>query len=481
MADALEALEKENRRLRAENRRLRAENRELRAENERLARRVAALEARVAELTQLLEEARRAGKRQAAPFSRGEPTEDPKPPGRPPGHPGTYRLAPAEVDETIHVPLPRCPHCGGPVEDRREHEQVVTDLPPIRPQVRRYVTESGYCPGCRRRVRSRHPDQISQATGAAGAQVGPHVVALAAALKHGFGVPYRKVAGVLFAHFGVRVTAGALVLAEHRLAARAQPAYQELGLAVRHSPVVHADETGWRIGGHRAWLWVFCTPQVTIYAIRQSRGADVVQEILGVHFAGVLTSDCFLAYDPFAGVKQKCFAHLLRTCSEIEALKTRGAVRFPRAVAALLRQAMALKAARAALPAPRYAARVRRLNTRLDRLLAGRYTDPENHRFANRLRKQRPHLFTFLSHDEVEPTNNRAERQIRPAVVVRKISAGNRTPAGARTHEVLTSLLATFHQHRHAFVPWAVALLRGGRISGRGGFARLPPVRVSTV
>ncbi len=480
MADALEALQREHRRLRAENRRLRAENRELRAENERLAHRVAALEARVTELTQLLEEARRAGKRQAAPFSRGEPTEDPKPPGRPPGHPGTYRLAPAQVDETLHVPLPRCPRCGGPVEARREHEQFVTDLPPVRPHVRRYLTESGYCPRCRRRVRSRHPDQISQALGAAGSQVGPHVVALAAALKHGFGVPYRKVAGVLLAHFGVRLSAGALVLAERRLAARAEPPYQALVLAVRQSAVVHADETGWRIGGQGAWLWVFCTRQVTVYAIRQSRGADVVEEILGVAFAGVLTSDCFLAYDPFEGVKQKCFAHLLRTLSEIEGLKTRGAVRFPRAVAALLREAMALKAQQAELPAPRYAARGRRLEVRLDRLLAGRYTDPDNHRFAKRLRKQRPHLFTFLSHEGVEPTNNRAERQIRPAVVVRKISAGNRTDAGAHTHEVLTSLLATFHQHGRAFVPWAVALLRAGRVSGSNGRARLPPLRVST-
>jgi len=480
VAEALEALQRENRWLRAENRRLRAENRALRAENERLVRRVTALEARVTELTQLLEEARRAGKRQAAPFSRGEPTEDPKPPGRPPGHPGSYRMAPLPVDETIHVPLPCCPHCGGPVEERREHEQFVTDLPPVRPQVRRYVTESGYCPHCRRRVRSRHPDQISRAAGAAGSQLGPHLIALAAALKHGFGVPYRKVAGVLFAHFGVRVTAGALVLAEQRLAGRAEPAYQALVLTVRQSPVVNVDETGWRIGGQGAWLWVFCTPQVTIYAIRQSRGADVVQELLGVHFAGVLTSDCFLAYDPFEGVKQKCFAHLLRTCSEIEALKTRGAVRFPRAVAALLRQALALKVQKGELPAPRYAARVRRLEARRDRLLAGRYTDPDNCRLANRLRKQRRHLFTFLFHDEVEATNNRAERQIRPAVVVRKISAGSRTEAGAHTHEVLTSLLATFHLHGCTFVSWAVALLRGQRGSWPKGLGRLPPLRAPT-
>ncbi len=107
MADALEALqlealERESRRLRAENRRLRAENRQLRADNERLARRVAALEARVAELTQLLEEARRAGKRQAAPFSRGEPTEDPKPPGQRPDHPGTYSCGSKEGTTLSH-------------------------------------------------------------------------------------------------------------------------------------------------------------------------------------------------------------------------------------------------------------------------------------------------------------------------------------------------------------------------------------------
>ncbi len=104
-----------------------------------------------------------------------------------------YRLAPAHVDETIRVPLGSCPYCGGPVDERRQHEQFVTDVPPVRPYVRRYVTESGYCPRCRHRVRSRHPDQISLATGAAGAQLGPHVVAFAAALKHAFGVPYRKV------------------------------------------------------------------------------------------------------------------------------------------------------------------------------------------------------------------------------------------------------------------------------------------------
>lgn len=191
MADEQEALQRENRRLRAE-------HRALRAENERFSRRVAALEARVAELTQLLEEARRAGKQQAAPSRVGRPR-------RIPSRPAARRVIrallvwpPAHVDETIHVPLGGCPHCGGPVDDRREHEQFVTDLPPVRPQVRRYLTESGYCRRCGRRIHGRHPDQISAATGAAGSQVGPHVVALAAALKHGLGVPSRKVAGVLF-------------------------------------------------------------------------------------------------------------------------------------------------------------------------------------------------------------------------------------------------------------------------------------------
>jgi hypothetical protein len=161
--------------------------------------------------------------------------------------------------------------------------------------------------------------------------------------------------------------------------------------------------------------------------------------------------------------KQKCLAHLLRTCGEIERAKTRGAVRFSRRVAALLRRAMALKRRRGEISPHGHAVARGRLHAELDRLLAGDYTDPDNARLAKRLRKQRDHLLRFLDHEGVEATNNLAEREIRPAVVARKMSAGNRTEAGAETHAVLASVLRTCRRQGKDILESLGDMLRRGR------------------
>ncbi len=224
----------------------------------------------------------------------------------------------------------------------------------------------------------------------------------------------------------------------------------------------HVDETGWKIGGRSAWLWVFADEHATLYRIRKSRAHGVVVEVLGEEFAGVLVSDCFLAYDPLPFAKQKCLAHLLKTCREIEAAKTRGAVRFSRRVAALLRKAMALKRRRGTIGDHGYAVLRGKVHAELDRLLAGTYTDPDNARLARRLRKQREHLLRFLDHDGLDATNNLAEREIRPAVIARKLSAGNRTEAGAETHAVLASVLRTCRRQGRDVLGAVVELLRHG-------------------
>ncbi len=238
---------------------------------QQLAQRCAELEQRCAELQRqvvALEAELRRGRRQAAPFSRDEPKPDPKPPG---GRPGqgefTYRQRPPDeaIQERVDVPLEACPECGGPLEERATHEQVQVDLPEVEPLITRFRTESGYCPRCRKRVRSRHPNQVSAATGAAGVSVGPRAKALAAELKHRLGLPYRKITNLFQTAFGLEVTAGGLCQADERLAEKAEPIYQELVEAIRQSAVVHADETGWRIGVLSAWLWVFTNQTLTVY------------------------------------------------------------------------------------------------------------------------------------------------------------------------------------------------------------------------
>jgi transposase len=149
-------------------------------------------------------------------------------------------------------------------------------------------------------------------------------------------------------------------------------------------------------------------------------------------------------------VQQKCLAHLIRAATELEQQKTRGAVRFPRAVARLFRDALALAGERPALEAEDFERRRAEIEARLDRLIGERrhFTDPHNARLAKRLRKQRRHLLTFLgdAHPELEATNNRAERMLRPGVITRKTGGCNRSRTGARTHEVLASVLVSLRQ-----------------------------------
>jgi transposase len=430
----------------------------------RLERRNAELEARVKRLEGELQEASRAAKRQAGPFSRNQPKDRPRKPGRPQGHAPAHRPAPPpeSITETLDTPLPDCcPDCGGPLEAPQSHEQTVTDLPKIEPVVTKYISHSGYCSHCRKRVRSKHPDQPSTAGGAASHQIGPNALALSADLKHRLGLSYQKTVELFDSHFGLTTCAGALARAGRRIAILAERTYESLITILRFSPVVWGDETGWRIGGRSAWLWVFANRIATVYTIRGGRGHDVIEDILGSDFRGVLSSDCCKSYDPIAaGDKQKCLGHIIKDLSVLESLKTRGAIRFPRAALAVLRDAIALKRRGESMSPHGFAVARGKIELRMDRLLDGVYADPDNHRLANRLRTHRGHLFTFLYVNEVEPTNNLAERAIRPAVIARKLSAGNRSPTGAETHSILASLAATARQHGATLVEAVRDLLR---------------------
>ena len=441
------------RRLAAEVERLTAEGKRLKARVEQLSAQVAALE----------EELRRA-RRQAAPFSKDRPKKDPKPPGRGPGHPPAFRPAPppGAVSEIIRVPLRRCPRCGGVVKKVLDNAPIYqSELPASRPVIRRFDTQRGWCPRCRKMVRSRHPEQTSTATGAAGSQLGPNALALAADLKHRLGLSLRKIVDLFQTHFGLQVTPGALAQAGHRLAARGEPIYRKLRHEARDSPAVHADETGWRIAARGAWLWVFATPTLTLYRIEQSRGHEVVQDVLGTRFGGTLVSDGLPTYDAIhAEGRQLCIAHLLKRCARLEEEGTRGAVRFPRQVARLLRRALALRARRGELSPRGFATSRGRLEASLDRMLRYHRTCADNERLAAHLFQHRPHLFTFLYQQTVEPTNNLAERQLRPAVIARKLSAGNRSQRGAQTHAVVASLAATCRQRGERFSALAATLLR---------------------
>ena len=429
---------------------------------------IAQLQQRITELEQRLTELEQAAKRQATPFARKQHKENPKRPGRKAGQ-GQFtsraRPTPEEVTATKEQGLDVCPECGGAVTDLKEHEQFVVDLPEVKLTVTRYLTQSGQCAKCGQRVRSRHPEQISQATGAAGVVIGPRAKGFAADLKHRLGVPYGKVAEVLSVGFGLPVSRSGLYQAGTRLARQARPAYDELLNLIQQSAVVHADETGWRIGTLSAWLWVFTNRDLTVYTIDTGRGHEVVLKMLGESFGGILVTDCFTAYDHHAladWLKQKCVGHLLKDLSEFQEVKTGGAVRFARDVTTVLREALKLRDQKGKLPMADFTTQAAQLETRLDALIdtRRRLTDPDNIRFAKRLRKHRPHLLRFLYVDSLDATNNQAERMLRPAVITRKTGGCNRTPDGAATHSILASILVTCRQQGFAIVDSLIKIQR---------------------
>lgn len=428
------------------------------------------LEKEVERLQARVEELERAGKRQATPFARRQWVEHPKRPGRKRGQGKfTHRELPKvhQIQETKVAKLHGCPACGGKLRDIHQHKQYVTDIPVVEVKTTCFVTHSGYCGRCHKRVRSRHPEQTSQATGAAGVMVGPRAKALAADLKHRLGVSYGKVSEVLNDSFGLQVSRSGWCQADQKLANTARPVYEELVELIQQCSVVHADETGWRIGTLAAWLWVFTNYEATVYAIRDNRSSDVVIDILGEEFKGILASDCYLAYDERRmqeWLKQKCVAHLLRELKEMKESKSGRALHFARQVTVILREALALKAEKAKLDPFTFYQRAHSLESRLDILIAPkrRFSDSDNARFAKRLRKHRPHLLRFLYVNDLDATNNQAERMLRPAVITRKTNGCNRTRSGAATHTILSSVLVTCRQHSVPILDYLVQLQQYG-------------------
>ena len=444
---------------------------ELLRENQRLRKRMAGLEAQVQRLTQLLEQATRASKRQAAPFSKGSPKPHPRPPGRKPGPDyGTpaYRAAPppSRIDETREAPLPaRCPACGGRVQETHVACQYQVEIP-RRPIYRQFNVHVGRCTCCGGRVQGRHALQTSDALGAAASQLGPDLQAALVQLNKDAGCSHGKIQRLLRTLFGIELSRGGSVQAMLRAARRCAPVYQALLRALPRQAWIVPDETGWRIGGQLAWLHVFAASRITGYVIDRLRGAEVAEGVLGADYAGGLVHDGWGPYDRFwRAFHQQCLAHLLRRCVEMLAAATRGAVRFPRQVKQLLTAALALRDRHAVGQLSVHGLAVARgqLEKRCDRLLEWTRADAANERLAKHLARHRAQLFTFLHHPGLDATNWRAEQALRPAVVNRKVWGGSRTPAGAQAQSILMSVWRTcVQQHRDA-LSFISRQLRGQR------------------
>ena len=356
------------------------------------------------------------------------------------------------------MPVPAaCPDCGGAVTVTRVASQYQEELPAVRPVVRRFDIEVGHCSQCQRRVQGRHV-LTSDALGAAGVQLGPGVVALVVELHTELGVPLAKVAHLLRTTFGLHVTPGGLAHLLHRAGRAAAPTYAELCAQVRNAPVVTPDETGWRVGAVRHWLWAFVTPQTTVYAICSGRGFNEAATVLGTDYAGVLVRDGWAAYRRFGGLHQTCLNHLFQRCKQLRLAYPDS--RWAGDVQATLRAGLDLRdRCHAGEVSEHGMATARgRLTARLGRLVDAPPPLDDAERFAKHLATEFPAVFLFLSDPSLDATNWRAEQAIRPAVVIRKVCGGNRTRQGADTQQVLASVVRTARQ-RNLDLPALIAAM----------------------
>jgi transposase len=429
------------RRLIAENEQLRAENAQLRAE---------------------IEELKRKNARPAAPFSKNKRKKNPKRPGRKPGQ-GPFNNRPAPPEEAysappVDVPVTEsnCPACGGELGEEAEEIATNTEIPPApKPEVKAYRVKILACRQCQRKVRGRHPEVAPDQFGATAHRLGSRAQAAAHALHYGEGVPQRKVPGILRCLTGLKVTQGALTQSAIRLGiGQGQIArhYEKSREKIKEQETIHTDDTGWRVGGEPAQLMAFENKSVVVYQIRARHRNEEVREVIGDHYQGTLSTDRGRSYDAkeLQEVKQqKCLSHILRSIDGALETQTGRSRQFGVVLKTQLQDAIELYKAfhDPGKKLHDYARRVRALEEEVTYNLRPRLLkDQDNQRLLNEIggHHDRGNLLRFLHvPTTVEPTNNAAERALRPAVIARKVSHCSKNELGAAAFSAFKSVIGT--------------------------------------
>jgi transposase len=294
-------------------------------------------------------------------------------------------------------------------------------------------------------------------------RLGKNVTLLAAHLKYELHLPLDKIRRSLEICFGIKTTTATIYNHIKSLSQHYQEEYDKIQDHIRESEAVNTDETGWRINGVNYWLWTFVTDTAVLFKIERRRSGDVPKEVLGKDFGGVITSDFYPAYNKLTCRKQKCWVHFLRDTKKISE-NTAEARKFHKKVKRLVRDMAKFKEKNP--PHQEIAKAKKRYQRRLDKIIAGPYTDCDCIRLAKRLKQHKDSLLTFLEVASVTYHNNAAERIIRPFVVMRKISGGNNSRAGADAHEIMMSVLVTHNLKGENFLEEGAKFMR--KQFGRG-------------
>jgi transposase len=399
-------------------------------------------------------------------------------PGGQPGHCGRWRglASSSRVNSVVDVFPARCRHCDSRLAENlrnvaakgepRRHQ--VTELPRIEAHITEYRCQRVVCNECGKTTQAELP---AEARG----HFGPDLTALIAYLTVVCRMPRRMVVELIEQVLGIPLSLGSVQNSwEEASEAVAEPC-AELQGRLPHEPVLNSDETGYRTSGEKRWLWALVAPTFVFYKIALSRGAEVLVQLLGAVFAGVLCSDrcpTYLKYHPGEG--QFCWAHFKRNVlGVLEIAKTTEAERFCRDLLALHARLFRLWHRFRARPGIRYGPITREqlieksvpLEKKFFALAFGRLAsrDKDVRNLATALCVHFQRFFTFLEKDGVEPTNNAAERALRRAVQWRKISFGSRSPRGEIAVARLLTVVGTCRIQNRSSLNYLGSAIRAHR------------------
>lgn len=383
-------------------------------------------------------------------------------------HRGGHRPPPDKIDPIVqdHT-LERCPDCNNPLPDSSTtRERFTEELPVLKPQVVQHIIHRYWCCLCKKIVDAPVTDALPKST------IGLRTMVYSAWLHYILGVSFDKVIELLNVSAYFKISTGGLFGAWRNLAQILQPLYEQVGHNARWSAVLHADETGWRVNGRLHWLWCFTSKDLAYYVIDRCRGSPVVLKVLGKFFAGILVTDFFAAYNQIIALaKQKCLVHLLRELVRVDLFDFSPQWKyFRRQLKRFIIDAIRLGRKRTELKPTHFEARKKLLRQRLTQICFTSYPNENAERLRKRLQRHQDEILTFLDHPDMTADNNHAERQIRPAVVSRKISYGNRSQQGADVQAMLLSIFRTLELRGYSSVNTVIFLVKehlrtGKRIS----------------
>lgn len=373
--------------------------------------------------------------------------------GAPVGHPGWFRPTPTAYDQLVPVSPPKlCPHCEGEVrvyEKADPHDHFQEDIVDHRRQTTCFRHAVGRCLTCRRFVQQAGPGEIL------GGRIGPRMRALAIYLRNDIGISYRKVPQALEGMFAFSFVPASLIAFEKVLAELAEPLSDDIAKKIGASEgAVHADETYWTLNGQRAYYWLHATTQYVHFEFNMSRAGEVSRKVLGDDFTGTLVTDCYSGYHAHtAGAKQKCLTHVARRAHDWQRLTQAGTAEhtFFEDVKQWAKRGCEFHRRRGLneLSPPELAAEESWLRAELLRLENCLLEHDKAVTLQARLLRHHEEWLVFLGDARVPPTNNFAEQKLRPLVVLRKITFGHRTQAGARRMAKIMTIKETAKAQRH--------------------------------